>query len=218
MPGPAGGAIDGQSVKTTQGGGAGGFDAGRRIEGRKRHALTAAPGRPVGPVVHRAGVPDRDGAPELPRSVRARWPWLRAPVAAGAWDRGKLVEKAAVPDFTVEAGRRIGEEPVFELLPGRRVVERAFAWPTRWRRLVREHEARIDVSEAMNNVAAGRILLRRARDPPLGRVRLEARSLTARLHDGLRAAVWPAPCIGTRQANAAMRTRPNSEADRRTTR
>jgi putative transposase len=118
MPGPAGGAIDGQSVKTMQGGGAGGFDAGRRIEGRKRHALTAAPGRPVGPVVHRAGVPDRDGAPELPRSVRARWPWLRTPVADGAWDRGKLVEKAAVPDFTVEAGRRIGEEPVFEVLPG----------------------------------------------------------------------------------------------------
>lgn len=44
---------------------------------------------------------------------------------------------------------------------------------------------------------------------PLERVGLEACSLTARLHDGLRAAGWPAVCIETRQANAAMKTMPD---------
>ena len=46
-------------------------------------------------------------------------------------------------------------------------------------------------------------------DVPLDRIGLEACPLTARLHDELRAAGWPAICIETRQANAAMKTMPN---------
>ena len=53
---------------------------------------------------------------------------------------------------------------------------------------------------------------------PLERVGLEACSLTAWLHDGLRAAGWAARCIETRQADAAMKTMPNSEAERKTIR
>jgi transposase len=69
--------------------------------------------------------------------------------------------KAAYLDVTVEVVRRIDKEPGFKVLPRRWVVERTFAWLTRWRRLVRDYEARIDVSEAMNHVAAGSIMLRR---------------------------------------------------------
>ena len=53
-------------------------------------------------------------------------------------------------------------------------------------------------------------------DLPLERIGLEACSLTAWLHDGLRGEGLPAICIETRQANAAMKTMPNSEADKKT--
>ena len=49
----------------------------------------------------------------------------------------------------------------FEVIPPRWVVERTFAWMTRWRRLVRDYEERIDCSEAMIHVALGSVLLRR---------------------------------------------------------
>lgn len=47
------------------------------------------------------------------------------------------------------------------MLPRRWVVERTFGWLTRWRRLVRDYEQRVDVSEAMIHVAMGSLLLRR---------------------------------------------------------
>jgi transposase len=53
----------------------------------------------------------------------------------------------------------------FEVLPRRWVVERTFGWMTRWRRLVRDYEARIDVSQAMILVAMGGNLLRRTTHP-----------------------------------------------------
>ena len=61
----------------------------------------------------------------------------------------------------IEVVRRIEGQPGFSVLPRRWVVERTFGWMTRWRRLVRDYEARIDVSEAMIHVAMGGLLLRR---------------------------------------------------------
>jgi putative transposase len=55
---------------------------------------------------------------------------------------------------------RVGN-PGIKVLPRRWVVERTFAWFTRWRRLVRDYEQRLDVSEAMIHVAMGSLLLRR---------------------------------------------------------
>lgn len=57
--------------------------------------------------------------------------------------------------------RRTDNDPGFKVLPRRCVVERTFGWMTRWRRLVRDYEQRIDVSEAMIHVALGSLLLRR---------------------------------------------------------
>jgi transposase len=64
-------------------------------------------------------------------------------------------------DFTIEIVRRIDDAQGFKVLPHRWVVERTFGWMTRWRRLVRDYETRLDVSQAMIHVAMGSLLLRR---------------------------------------------------------
>ena len=85
----------------------------------------------------------------------------QAPVRRRRVDRGRLLDKAAFLDFTIEVVRKLENQQGFQVLPRRWVVERSFGWLMRWRRLVRDHEARIDVSEAMAYVAMGFILLRR---------------------------------------------------------
>ena len=68
-------------------------------------------------------------------------------------------------DFVLEVVRRCDREPGFKVLPRRWVVERTFGWMTKWRRLVRDYEQRLDVSEAMIHIAMGSLLLRRIAHP-----------------------------------------------------
>ena len=81
--------------------------------------------------------------------------------AMKVYDRKKLMDKAAFLDFTVEVVRRTDTEPGFKVVPRRWLVERTFGWMTRWRRLVRDYEARIDVSGGMIKLAMASLLLRR---------------------------------------------------------
>ncbi|WP_048863493.1 IS5/IS1182 family transposase, partial [Acidisphaera rubrifaciens] len=81
--------------------------------------------------------------------------------ADGAYDRTRLLDKAAFRDSILEIVRRTDTEPGFKVLPRRWVVERTFGWMTRWRRPVRAYEARLDVSHAMIHVAMGSLRLRR---------------------------------------------------------
>ena len=74
---PSAGMIDSQSVKTTEGGGPRGYNAGKKIKGRKRHIVTDTQGFLVGAIVHTANVQDRDGAPDVLASIRHNFPWLR---------------------------------------------------------------------------------------------------------------------------------------------
>ena len=97
-------------------------------------------------------------------AMRRRWPWIKHLFADGAYDRTQLMDKAVFldfVDFVIEVVRRMRGESGFHVLPRRWVVERTFGWLTRWRRLVRDYEQRIDVSEAMIHVAMGSLLLRR---------------------------------------------------------
>ena len=71
------------------------------------------------------------------------------------------MDKAAFLDFVIEIVRRSDKATGFEVIPRRWVVERTFGWMIRWRRLVRDYEKRLDVSEAMIHVAMGALLLRR---------------------------------------------------------
>lgn len=71
------------------------------------------------------------------------------------------MDKAAFLEFVIEIVRRSDPRSRFAVIPRRWVVERTFGWMIRWRRLVRDYEKQLDVSEAMIHVAMGGLLLRR---------------------------------------------------------
>jgi len=157
---PTAGVIDSQTVKAPAAK-ARGYDAGKKIVGRKRHITVDTDGRLLMVNLTTADISDSAGAQLILDAIRKRWPWIKHLFADGAYDRTQLMDKAAFLDFVIEVVRRIDNEPGFKLLPRRWVVERTFGWMVRWRRLVRDYEQRLDVSEAMIHVAMGSLLLRR---------------------------------------------------------
>src|SRR5271166_5765894 len=157
---PTGGVVDSQSVKAPEAK-TRGYDAGKKIVGRKRHIAVDTDGRLLMVNLTPADISDSAGAQMILDGVRKRWPWLKHLFADGAYDRTQLMDKAAFRDFTIQIVKRSDAAMGFEIIPRRWVVERTFAWMTRWRRLVRDYEERIDCSEAMIHVALGSVLLRR---------------------------------------------------------
>src|SRR6202162_4502649 len=158
---PSAGVIDSQTGKAPAPGAERGYDAGKKIVGRKRHIAVDTDGRLLMVNLTPADVSDSAGAQVILEGIRKRWPWVKHLFADGAYDRLKLMDKAAYLDFVIEIIRRSDDQKGFEVLPRRWVVERTFGWMTRWRRLVRDYEQRIDCSEAMIHVALGSLLLRR---------------------------------------------------------
>lgn len=159
---PTAGVIDSQSAKTTDVAGPRGYDAGKKVKGRKRHILTDTDGRLVAAQVHTADIQDRDSAPSLLTSIRTLLPRLRHIFADGGYAGPKLKEALADSGcWDIEIVKRSDAAEGFVLLPRRWVVERTFALLNRCRRLAKDFEAPLASAEAWLFVASIRIFLRR---------------------------------------------------------
>jgi transposase len=161
---PSAAVIDSQSVKAPHAE-TRGYDAGKKIVGRKRHIAVDTDGRLLMVNLTPADISDSAGAEAVLTALRKRYPWIKHLFADGAYDRTRLMDQAAFLDFVVEIIKRSEGQKGFEVLPRRWVVERTFGWMIRWRRLVRDYERRLDVSHAMIMVAMGGNLLRRNAHP-----------------------------------------------------
>ena len=148
---PTAGSIDSQSVKAadTVGAASRGFDAGKKINGRKRHIAVDTLGLILAVLVTAASVQDRDGAFRLLASLRERHSTITLIWADGGY-AGRLVSWAhQVLALTLTIVKRSDNSTGFAVLPRRWVVERTFGWLLRYRRLVRDYERRPEHHEAM---------------------------------------------------------------------
>ena len=139
-----------------------GYDAGKRLKGRKIHALVDTEGLPMRVVVHSAGMQDRDGAALVLARIRNRFPWLELIWADAGYDARQVKAAAArIPVLRIEIVRRSDDVSGFQVQPRRWVVERTFSWFGRNRRLAKDYENLADTLAAFVTLAAIRIALKR---------------------------------------------------------
>lgn len=161
-PRPTAAVIDSQSAPTTQAGGLRGYDAGKRIYGRKRHIVTDTNGLLLAVHVHPANVQDCHGAVPLLERLRQRFPKLRHVFADRIYRGNQLVNALShCGPWTIEIVERPPGVKGFQLLPRRWVVERTFAWFGRCRRLAKDFEGSAETETAWLLVAHLRLLTRR---------------------------------------------------------
>ncbi len=157
--------IDSQSVKASSSATSDvGYDAGKKIRGRKRHLLVDSQGNILDVVVHAADIQDRDGAKLVLKKLSHSWSSVRLIWADGGY-RGKLITWVHALRHRRRIALKIVEknpdQKGFAVLPRRWVVERTNAWLVACRRLAREYERNTDMCAAFVRLAMIRILLRR---------------------------------------------------------
>jgi transposase len=155
---PSAAVIDSQSVKTTEAGGPHGYDAGKKVNGRKRHALVDTDGRALVLHAHPASVQDRDGAVPLLQASRSAFPFIEHVFADSAYSGERVANATRI---VVEIVRKLPDQIGFVVLPRRWVVERFFAWINRNRRLAKDFESTIASATAFLYAASVMLLTRR---------------------------------------------------------
>jgi transposase len=126
-----------------------GFDAGKKINGRKRHIAVDTLGLLLCVLVTAASVQDRDGARPLLEQLATTCRRVRMIWADGGY-AGKLVDWARTGlRLVVQIVKRSDTAVGFVVLPRRWIVERTLAWITRHRRCVRDYERLPTHHEAM---------------------------------------------------------------------
>ncbi len=164
-PAPTAAILDSQSVKgSEQGGDAIGYDAGKKIGGRKRHLLVDTLGMILGLRVTSASVQDREGAVTLLSSLYLLFGRLQI-IWADSGYAGALVEwvKGLRPfgKLHLDIVRRSDDAKGFQLVRKRWIVERTFSWLYKSRRLSRDYERRVDHSASQIYVCMCRLMLKR---------------------------------------------------------
>jgi transposase len=159
---PTAAVMDSQSVRTSESGGPRGYDAAKKVKGRKRHALVDTGGRALLLQVHAADVQDRDGAVPLLRASRGLFPWIERVFADAGYAADRV---AAATRIVVEIVRKHPDQVGFAVHPRRRVVERFFAWLGRNRRLAKDVEATLASATAFLYAASVMLLIRRLARP-----------------------------------------------------
>jgi putative transposase len=161
---PTAAIIDSQSVKIADQAGERGYDAGKKVSGRKRHVAVDCLGLILAVMITPANIQDRDAAKRLIQLLVKLYGRLQIIWADGGYT-GKLVQwvKQLRPfgKLKLEIIRRCDHAKGFTVLPKRWIVERTLGWLYKSRRLCRDYEVRLDHSEAMVRICMIRLMLKR---------------------------------------------------------
>ena len=154
--------IDSQSIRSAEGGEERGYDAAKKITGRKRHLAVDTLGLLLAVVVHRGDCQDQEGARWVIKKLSQKFSRLKVLFGDTAYGRSGLPAWTLKPfGWILQTVLRPVGVPGFVVLPKRWIVERTFAWLARYRRHSKDYEKTTASSEALTHLAMISLMTKR---------------------------------------------------------